>query len=165
MTPKFHRSVSSWKLVLVFVLLPALLLSSCSERAAFDCPITLPNGQTPPGESAAQSHHGNGELYTTLWPKGEIEFRPSGPGEIREDGSLAMKFPWWRGEGIRGPIEVSGKRLDRPGQGVTVETPAGYGDTGFQASALVFPSEGCWEVRAQSDGAELIFVVKVVREG
>lgn len=143
----------------------ALTLNACSPAKEFECPVTLPNGRTPPGEVASHNHHGNGELFTALWPEGLIRFNPDGPGEIRPDGSMAMKFPWWRGEGVSGPIEVSGERLDRPGQGVTAEMPDGYGDTGFQASALVFPSEGCWEVRAQSDGAELIFVVDVVREG
>lgn len=163
MTPNIHRSFSSRKLIQVFILLSSLLLAACAGRASFDCPTTLPNGRTPPGETATRSHHGNGELFTALWPEGEITFHPSGPGEIRPDGSLAMKFPWWRGEGIRGPIEVSGRRLDRRGSGVTAEMPAGYGDTGFQASALVFPSEGCWEVTARVGDAELSFVVEVLR--
>jgi hypothetical protein len=163
MPPNIPRPESSRKIIPVFVLLSALLLSACSKLASFDCPTTLPNGRTPPGEIATQSHHGNEELFTVLWPEGEIEFHPSGPGEIREDGSLAMKFPWWRGEGIHGPIEVSGTRLDRRGDGVTAEMPSGYGDTGFQASALVFPSEGCWEVTARAGEAELTFVVDVVR--
>ena len=150
------------RVLLVLIMMLTFFVAACSRQAEFDCPTTLPNGRTPPGETANQNHHGNGELFTALWPGGEIPFHPSGPGEIRPDGSLAMKFPWWRGEGIRGPIEVSGRRLDRPGSGVTAEMPADYGDTGFQASALVFPSEGCWQVTASVGEAELSFVVEIL---
>jgi hypothetical protein len=150
------------KAVLVLILMVSLSVVACSPQADIECPTTLPNGRTPPGETANQQHYGNGELFTALWPGGVLTFHPSGPGEIRPDGSLAMKFPWWRGEGIRGSIEVSGTRLDRRGSGVTAEMPAGYGDTGFQASALVFPSEGCWEVTARVGDAELTFIVEVV---
>lgn len=145
------------------IMIPTVFVVACTRLGEFDCPTTVPNGRTPPGETAAQNHHGNGELFTALWPGGEIQFHPSGPGEIRPDGSLAMKFPWWRGEGIHGPIEVSGRRLDRRGSGVTAEMPADYGDTGFQASALVFPSEGCWQVTARVGDAELSFVVEALR--
>jgi len=33
-------------------------------------------------------------------------FDPGGPGEIRADGSLAMKTPFWRGEGAKGKLEI-----------------------------------------------------------
>ena len=150
------------RVLLVLIMMLTFFVAACSRQDEFDCPTTLPNGRTPPGETANQNHHGNAELFTALWPGGEIPFHPSGLGEIRPDGSLAMKFPWWRGEGIRGPIEVSGRRLDRPGSGVTAEMPTGYGDIGFQASALVFPSEGCWQVTASVGEAELSVVVEVL---
>jgi hypothetical protein len=147
----------------VLFLVFALLISACSPGPKSECPTTQANGLTPPGESASPLHHGNGELWTSLWPQGEIMFSPDSPGEIRPDGSLAIKFPWWRGEGVTGAIEVSGRRLDASGTGVTAELPDGYGDTGFQSSALVFPSEGCWEVTAHAGTAELSFVVEVLR--
>lgn len=146
-----------------FVRLTSTLFLFAACTPAQECPVTTPNGSTPPGETASASYHGNGELWTALWLDGEIVFRPDGPGEIRQDGSLAMKFPWWRGEGIHGPIEISGVRLDRRGSGVTAEMPSGYSDTGFQASALVFPSEGCWQVTAHAGEAQLQFVVEIVR--
>ncbi len=148
---------SKLMLILLFLIIQ---LAACSPTN--NCPATIPNGSTPPGESASQFYHGNGQLWTALWPGGRVEFTPNGPGEIRSDGSLAMKFPWWRAEGLEGPIEVSGERLDRPGSGVSAEMPDGYGDTGFQPSALVFPSEGCWEVSARVGAAELSFVVEVL---
>jgi hypothetical protein len=53
------------------------------------------------------------------------------------------------------------RRLDGPappGEGVG---PAGYGAVGFQASAVRFPTVGCWEITARLDSRELRFVVDV----
>jgi hypothetical protein len=146
--------------VFMFVII-ATLCAACSPPQS--CPVTIPNGSTPPGESVNELHHGNGELWTALWPDGEITFSPDGPGEVRPDGSLVMKFPWWRAEGFSAPIRVDGERLDGPQSGVSIEAPKGYGDTGFQASALVFPSEGCWQVTARVGDARLQFVVDIVQ--
>ncbi|MDF1499877.1 MAG: hypothetical protein P1P76_05340 [Anaerolineales bacterium] len=137
------------------------LAAACAPASS--CPATTPNASTPPGETPSETHHGNGALWTALWPDGEIIFSPDGPGEMRPDGSLAMKFPWWRAQGVEGAIKISGRRLDQPAGGsLTAEMPDGYGDTGFQASALVFPSEGCWEVAARAGEAELIFTVEAI---
>ena len=107
---------------------------------------------------------GNGKLYTVLWPNGEIVFEPGGPGEIRPDGSLAMKNPFWRGEGVSGKVSITGRSLHRPGLKVTAEVPEGYGTEGVQATALIFPEPGCYEVTARVGGdASLTFVTKVVR--
>lgn len=145
----------------------ALLVSACSSLGprshAGNCPVTIPNGSTPPGEEHSELHHGNGELWTVLWPEGEIAFGPDGPGEIRADGSLAMKFPWWRGEGVRGQLEIVGRLLDREGPGAYGEVPSGYGESGFQASGIVFSGTGCWEVTGRVGEAELTFVQRVVR--
>jgi hypothetical protein len=43
-----------------------------------------------------------------------------------------------------------------------------YGQVGFQASYLVFPTPGCWEVAAQIDDiaeSRLTFVTRVVKIG
>ncbi|MER3418306.1 MAG: hypothetical protein C4343_04190, partial [Chloroflexota bacterium] len=36
------------------------------------CPVTEPNGSTPPGERPHALHHGNGKLWTDLWPEGKF---------------------------------------------------------------------------------------------
>lgn len=146
-----------------FVLVLALL-TSCTSSTAFPCPVTLPNDSTPPGEQASELNHGNGKIWTVLWPGGIVRFEPGSPGEMRRDGSLVMKFPWWRGEGVTGPLQIEGKRLDGEAPPLQAEIPEGYGDTGFQASALVFPSEGCWQVTALVGEAELTIVTRVVKE-
>jgi hypothetical protein len=44
---------------------------------------------------------------------------------------------------------------------VRAETPDGYGDTGFQASGIIFPAEGCFEIVGEAGGVELTFVTLV----
>lgn len=138
---------------------------SGSESSLVDCPVTQPNGQAPPGERSGQNHHGNGKLWTVLWPDGLIEFGEGRPGRIGADGALGMKFPWWRGEGVRGRLEISGRRLDGDAAPAYGEVPDGYGDTGFQAAGVVFPTEGCWEITGSVGDAELTFVqfVRLIR--
>ena len=145
----------------IVVLLGLLLTAACAEPVRGGCPVSVPNGSTPPGESASEMFHGENGVWTVLWPDGVVAFKPDGPGEVRSDGSLAMKFSWWRAEGVEGELRISGRRLEGAGQSLAAEIPLGYGLSGFQASALVFPSEGCWEVTAQAGEARLSFVTQV----
>jgi hypothetical protein len=141
----------------------ALVLSGCAELPPPPCETTPPNGSLPPGEQAASPDYlGNGALWTVLWPQGQVIFEPGGPGEMRPDGSLAMKFPFWRGEGVVGHLAVTGERLDGEAPAMWGEITEGYGDTGFQATALVFPAAGCWRVSATAGGHELTFTLEVV---
>jgi hypothetical protein len=84
-------------------------------------------------------------------------------GVIREaphhDGSIREKFPWWRG--VRGRLRITGRRLDGVGSALRARVPDGYGATGFQATDIVFPSDGCWRVTATAGTASLSFVAHV----
>lgn len=124
------------------------------------CTPTRPNGATPPGEKASPTFYGNGKLFTTLWPEGTVVFEQGGPGEMRPDGSLSMKWPFWRASGT---LRIGGRSLHRPGLRVTADIPDGYGDSGFQATGLIFPEPGCYEVTATAGGATLSFVTRVVK--
>lgn len=66
------------------------------------------------------------------------------------------KFPWWRI--TPGELVVETKRV---GQSNSIEglAPAGYGETGFSPSGLVFDGEGCWEVTGRVGDESLAFVV------
>jgi hypothetical protein len=125
------------------------------------CPVTAPNGNTPPGEQPSPDLHGNGQLWTGLWPEGTVIFEPGGPGTIYADGALGMKWWWWRG--VEGPLTIEGRRLDAPAPPLRADIPPGYGETGFQAAGLIFPSEGCWEVTGKVGQTELTFVTLVVK--
>lgn len=55
-----------------------------------------------------------------------------------------------------------GQRLDIP---ATPKPGIRYGEgtPGFQATSLIFPTEGCWEVTGHVAEASLTFVVRVER--
>jgi hypothetical protein len=135
---------------------PAIAMSAC--------PVTEPNGSVPPGEDRdCPNCLGNGELWTVLWADGKVVFdRKSGPGEVRRDGSLSMKFPWWRGPNVQGELAIEGRRLDGPAEPLQAEIPGGYAPTGIQPTTLVFPTEGCWEVTGRVGDSSLTFVTAVV---
>jgi hypothetical protein len=74
-----------------------------------------------------------------------------------------MKWPWWRA--VRAKLTIEGRRLDAPAPPLRADIPDGYGASGFQPSALVFPTEGCWEVTGNAGDARLTFLVLVVKVG
>lgn len=127
-----------------------------------ECPVTIANGQTPPGERPSPGMHGNGMLWTALWSEGTVVFRPGGSGFVLPDGALQMKFPWWRG--VRGPLTIEGRRLDAAAPSLRARIPSGYSGS-FQATGLIFPTPGCWEVTGRVGSASLTFVVAVEKIG
>ncbi|HEY3210743.1 MAG TPA: hypothetical protein VGL18_13325 [Actinomycetota bacterium] len=121
------------------------------------CPVTRPNGATPPGEVKSGLNHGNGMLWRVLWPRGVVV---AAGDQVLPDGSVEMKFPWWRG--VKGRLSIEGHRLDGlapPLRAVISD----YGLTGFQASGIIFPTPGGWEVTGRvRAAASLTFVTLVV---
>jgi hypothetical protein len=117
------------------------------------CAFTKPNGE--------DSSYGNAALSTALFPDGTVVFRRGGPGSVQPDGSLAMKFGWDRH--VRGKLHIEGRRLDAPAPPLRTDIPDGYGDIAFQATMLVFPTVGCWEVTGRVSDATLTFVTRVVK--
>jgi hypothetical protein len=128
------------------------------------CPVTLPGDVGPPGVSQQDffgwgSSYGNGGLWVGgLWPGGVIN---AGPEHVAKDGSVGMKFGWWRA--APGKLAITGRRLDAPAPPARGVVPDGYGDTGFQASGVDFPTEGCWEVTGALPTTRLTFVTQVVK--
>ena len=152
--------------------------TASTRNSPTPCAVTAPNHNEPPVKNfggivtyapdykgprngPVTNSYGNGKLWTTLSQDGTVVFRPNGPGFIGEDGSLSMKWPWYRG--LRGKLTIHGKRLDMSAPPLRASIPDGYGDTGFQATALIFPTEGCWEVTGQVGETALTFVTRVVR--
>jgi hypothetical protein len=93
-----------------------------------------------------------------LWEDGIIA---ADPGFIDEDGAIGMKFGWWRD--VEGKLTITGHRLDGSGPPVRAEVPDGYGTRGFQASGVVFPLDGCWQVEGRVGDSALTFVTFVIR--
>ena len=134
-----------------------------SARAAgFRCPVTRPNGKRV-SEEPARDHYGNDALVTVLWREGKVVFKPGGAGLVLPDGALSMKFGWWRL--AHGQLTIDGRRLDSPAPPLRASIPDGYGETGFQSTAMIFPTPGCWEVTGHLGDAELTFVTLVEKIG
>lgn len=129
------------------------------------CPVTLPNGIAPIGVSDLYADFNLSNeartLFTIPWPDGVVVFdRGGGPGFWGDDGSLSMKWPWYRG--VDGDITIDGRRLDGDAPPAWAEIPDGYGDSGFQPMGLVFPTVGCWEVTGRVGDESLTFVTLVI---
>jgi hypothetical protein len=103
-------------------------------------------------------NHGNGKLWTAMWPYNVVIATPP---YIDADGSVGMKWPWWRG--VRGKLRITGHRLDGDAPPLTAAIPHGYSDTGFQPSGISFPTAGCWEVTGAVGDAKLTFVTLVLK--
>jgi hypothetical protein len=123
------------------------------ESGSFACPVTKPNG--------FGNEYRNEFLMTYIWTQGTVVFKPGGAGTVREDGSLEMKFPWTRF--VKGQLTIEGHRLDGSAPPLRAHIPAGYGDTGFQSTALIFPTPGCWEVTGHVGNGRLTFVTRVLK--
>jgi hypothetical protein len=98
---------------------------------------------------------GNEALSVALQPNGRVVAKRDS-----HDGSMGMKFMWWRG--VKGKLQITGRRLDAPAKPARADVPDGYGDQGFQASGVVFPTPGCWEVTGSVGRDRLTFVTEVV---
>ena len=126
------------------------------------CPVTSPNAEVV--RHGAHFNYGNGELWTSVWREGNVVFRSGGPGFIHANGSMSMKWPWYREHSIEGELEIQGRRLDAPSErSVSANHSPVLGDPGFHAGAITFPSEGCWEVTGRAGDASLTFVTLVIK--
>ena len=122
------------------------------------CPLTIANGRTPSRQNNSGMNHGNGKLWTALWPHNVVIATGD---EIKPDGRIGMKWPWYRG--VSGRLHIEGRRLDGTAPPVTADIIRAYGDSGFQPSGIYFPTEGCWEITGRVGTAELTFVTLVLK--
>ena len=124
-----------------------------------ECAVTEPVWVKPPEDSAVQNPpaYGNyfvnedGSIWASAWWTEDEEY----PLRAGEDG---VKVGWFRPAGSL--LEITGRRLDGQAHGFKADIPCCY-PTRFQATGLIFPTEGCWEVNAKAGDSELSFVVAV----
>ncbi|MGH3932802.1 MAG: hypothetical protein ACRDTF_22830 [Pseudonocardiaceae bacterium] len=114
-----------------------------------------PPGVSPSALFGAGASHGNGQLWVGgLGDGGVIEDLPA------EGDPISTKFGWWRV--TPGGLKITGRRLDAAAPPLSADVPDGYGETGFQASGVNFPTPGCWEITGQVGVTTLTFVTYVV---
>jgi hypothetical protein len=119
-----------------------LHLPPASER----CPVT-------------RGSYGNGILSTSVpGPDGVLATRRD------PDGSLFQKLWWLPKRGFGGKLVVVGERLDAPGRMTVHSVNWGHSSDGrgSWASAVSFPSEGCWRLMGRVGDVSLSYVVRVV---
>ena len=135
----------------------ALTISPMAAQAA-SCPITQPNPATTPPSSIDPSSrpaglnwlwYGNRYLWTQLPPASTA----------REKKGAGVKFPWWRL--LSGKLSITGHPVGASTPRLRADIPDGYGDLGFQATGLYFPSYGCWRITGHVHGKNISFVLKV----
>jgi hypothetical protein len=124
------------------------------------CPVSRPNGGHPAGQAPDRWYHGRGGLWTILWPRG---MAPIPSGNVQRNGWLYLKVPWWRGPGSEGKVRIHGRRLDKSAPVLRADVPVGYGNSGFQASAILFPTVGCWQITGRAGRGSLTMVERVVK--
>jgi hypothetical protein len=143
---------------------PADQASAPPSQAKVECAVTTRNGIAAGEDHPNPVSYGNGQVSTFgLWPDGTVVFKPGGSGFITRDGSLGMKFGWSRG--VSGQLEIEGRRIDAVAPPLRSEVPSGYGNRGFQATYVIFPTPGCWEVTGRVGDAKVTFITRVVKIG
>lgn len=139
--------------VMSFVLLPAVrpVLEGNDRRTT--CPATEAVRAEPPQDQNADPF-GLGPWYInadrTIW---------AGWDAVRMvAGQKGNKVLWIRPQGTQ--LTISGRLLDADAPPPKARIPGGY-PTGFQASNLAFPTDGCWEISAKAGTSALTFVTRV----
>ena len=125
---------------------PLMLLRVEMPPATETCPVTVPK----PGPWG----YGNGLLSTWLPGDGVFVARPE------PDGTLFEKLRWIPHGVTGGTLTVRGERLDAAFPSMRVLSVNWGG--GSWASAVLFPSEGCWRISGRVGDVSLSYVVKVV---
>ena len=123
------------------------------------CPVTEPAWLSPPDDAAVSGSPEPGyyfvnqgrSMWASAWWTGQEE-------SYLRAGDEGVKVGWFRPAGAT--LEITGQRLDGPAPPLEAHAPCCY-PTRFQATGLVFPSAGCWQVTGRAAGSELSFVVMV----
>jgi hypothetical protein len=136
--------------------------SSLTVDDAANCPVTVP-GPAPATMNTALFGSSTAFGNEALWVGGlgDDGVILADRTLVNVDGSVSWKFGWYRL--ATGMLAIAGRRIDAEGPPIRASVPAGYGASGFQASGVDFPAEGCWEITGTIGQASLVFVTFVLR--
>ena len=129
------------------------------------CPVTLPNGNRPPGQPRSVTWYGNGSLWAGVPRDGRWTARAD---QVDEDGTIGNKLLWVTTPPWEKPT-VSGERIDAPAEPLRVTRV----NTGSFSSAanpshmtpVAFPTPGCWRLQARLGDVSLTYVLQVAVAG
>ncbi len=154
-----RRLEPGFLLMFLTVVLVASLAPSRAYSSDSICPVTLPQQ-----ERVGLSGRLDSDSLQTYVNPAIFVFRPGPTGFIAvSDGGLGMKFGWNRK--APGLLAIEGRRLDDEAEPLRVHMSPSHMEIGFQASTLIFPEPGCWEITGKLGGDRLTFVVLVMKIG
>jgi hypothetical protein len=116
-----------------------------------DCPLTPVSSEKPPDEHTAS--------FTPRWYKGadgKVWASANGRWYAGSDGAKVL---WAKPK--EGSFKITGRRLDGAAPPLDPGSLAGYDGFPYQASGLIFPTAGCWEVEGRSGASVLRFVTYI----
>lgn len=151
---------------------PASSIVATSTTSAPSSPLIIADARKCPLTKPAKAPEDFGDqLFGSAAAFGNNDLWVGGLGDdgvllvdsrfVESNGSIGWKFGWWRI--VSGTLTITGRRLDAPAPPLRASVPVGYGSTGFQASGVDFPAEGCWEITGTVGSSELTFVTFVLR--
>jgi hypothetical protein len=122
-------------------------------RRGLDIRLPDPTRSCP----VTRGRYSNGWLSVNV-QGGVISRRPEA------DGSVSTKLGWLPRKGFTGVLTVRGERLDAPDEleVLSVNRGSSSAGRGGWASAVRFPSEGCWRISGRVRDISLSYIVKVV---
>lgn len=123
-----------------------------SSSSAFHCPVTTP--QIVP-ESQIPTDSWSDPIHSDRWYASTDRKILAVPFQLRVGGN---KFGWLRPAGAE--LHVKGHRIDGDAPPMGASVPCCYPGA-FQVSGLYFPTGGCWEIEANSEGSVLRIVAVV----
>jgi hypothetical protein len=101
--------------------------------------------------------YGNEAFWVLIQSGGEL------PAEFnRQTDTWQSKLPVWR-EAV-GILKIAALRLDGPSAGFEART-SGYGLVGFNATRLIWPGLGCWQITGTVGGHSLTLVTLLKPDG
>jgi hypothetical protein len=129
------------------------------ETVSSACPLAEPIWAKPPADSAVQGSPEFGYYFvnedSSIWASAWWTKQDDYHLRVSPEG---IKVGWFRPAGAA--LEITGQRIDAQAPALEAHIPCCY-PTRFQATGLIFPTEGCWEVTAKAEDSELSFVVWV----
>ena len=128
-----------------------------------NCPVTV--------QRIAAARFGDSAGLETILPVGGVivaapptseSLLPdlSTTGDVRDDGSIGVKIPWWLGADATDRLRIKGRQIPSSPDRVQAEISKSPSD--FQPTRVVFPRSGCYSVSGRAGPAELTFVVYVL---
>lgn len=136
-----------------------IVLVACLTAQSTACPVTEPALIEAPPDPAVSGDPGLGYYYVnedaSMWAAAWWYGEEAQWLRATEEG---VKVGWYRPAGAT--LEIMGRRLDGAAPPLHADIPCCY-PTRFQATGLVFPTPGCWEVSATAAESALHFIVQV----